>query len=71
MTSALGPAELLDRVRRTNPAAYHELVSRYTEAVLAIEQDGVASFSDNNIDSDVEEQLWLLRGDLMSLLGGR
>ncbi len=61
-------ADLLSRLERTDPAAYRELEMRYTEAFLAIRQDGVESFDDNT-DVDVEEELWLLRNDLVKLLG--
>jgi hypothetical protein len=56
--------ELIEQIRRLHPSLYRELASRYTEAILAIEQDGVTSFNDNT-DIDVEEELWLLRADLV------
>lgn len=58
-------ARLVAEIKRDRPDVYDEFRRRHVESILAIEHGQVASFDDNT-DPDCEDQLPLLRRDLIS-----
>jgi hypothetical protein len=58
-------ARLVAEIKRDRPEVYRELRRRHVESILAIEHGQVMSFDDNT-DPDSEDQLPLLRRDLIS-----
>jgi hypothetical protein len=53
----------LARVKSEQPRLYRELFSRYSEAIFAIEQDGVTCLEET-VDNDVDEEMFDLIGEL-------
>lgn len=59
-------AQLIAEIKRDRPDVYRKLLSRHVESILAIEH-GQATGFDDNTDPDCEDQLPLLRRDLVNL----
>jgi hypothetical protein len=58
-------ARLVAEIERDRPDVYRELRRRYIESILAIEHGQLRSLDDNT-DPDCEDQLPLLRHDLIT-----